>query len=116
VPGEPYEIGPSGYRYTALRWTRADIQRSTLMADDESGPKAGAEGIIEDIKGKAKEVVGKVTGNENLEREGGAQQDKADAERDVAKKEAEAEKARGEAEFHEAAQRVHQRAKDDDKN
>jgi uncharacterized protein YjbJ (UPF0337 family) len=81
-----------------------------------SGPKAGAEGIIDEIKGKAKEVVGKLTGNEDLERESGAQQDKPDAERDIARKEAEAEKARGEAEFHEAAQRVHRQAQDRDKD
>ncbi len=86
------------------------------MGDEDSGPNVGPEGIIEVIKGKAKEVIGKLTGNEDLEREGGAQQDKADAERDVAQKEAEADKARGEAEFHEAAQRVHQRAQDRDKD
>jgi uncharacterized protein YjbJ (UPF0337 family) len=84
------------------------------MADKDSGPKAGAEGVVEDVKGKAKEVIGKLTGNEELEREGGAQQDKAEAERDVAKREAQAEAARAEAELHEAEQRVHQQAKKDD--
>ena len=83
------------------------------MADKDSGPKAGVEGVVEDVKGKAKEVIGKLTGNEELEREGGAQQDKAEAERDVAKREAQAEAARAEAELHEAEQRVHQQAKRD---
>jgi uncharacterized protein YjbJ (UPF0337 family) len=75
---------------------------------EETGPKAGAEGVVEDVKGRAKEAIGAVSGNESLRREGEAQQDKADAERDVAAKEAEAEKARGEAHAAEAEQRMHQ--------
>ena len=84
------------------------------MASKDSGPKAGAEGIVEDVKGKAKEVIGKLTGNEDLEREGEAQQDKAEAEREVAKREEQAEVARGKADLSEAEQRVHQAAKEDD--
>lgn len=49
-----------------------------------------------------KEAAGKLTGDESLEREGQAQQDKAEAQREVATKEAEAEKARAEAAVHEA--------------
>jgi uncharacterized protein YjbJ (UPF0337 family) len=75
---------------------------------EETGPKAGVEGVVEDVKGRAKEAIGAVSGNESLRREGEAQQDKADAERDVAAKEAEAEKARGEAHAAEAEQRMHQ--------
>jgi uncharacterized protein YjbJ (UPF0337 family) len=75
---------------------------------EQTGPKAGAEGAVEEIKGRAKEAIGAVSGNESLRREGEAQQDKADAERDVAAKEAEAEKARGEARAAEAEQRMHQ--------
>jgi uncharacterized protein YjbJ (UPF0337 family) len=75
---------------------------------EQTGPKAGAEGVVEDVKGRAKEAIGAVSGNESLRREGEAQQDKADAERDVAAKEAEAEKARGEARAAEAEQRMHQ--------
>ena len=78
----------------------------------ESGPKAGAKGVIEDVKGKAKEVVGEVTGKENLEREGRAQQDKAANEREVAEHEAEADAARGKAEGDEARQRAAQEADD----
>ncbi len=78
------------------------------MAEKDSGPKAGMHGIVEDVKGKAKDVVGKVTGNKDLEREGQAQQDKAEAEREVAVKEAEADKARAEATAKEAEQRAHQ--------
>jgi len=77
------------------------------MAKD-SGGKHGAKGVFEDLKGKAKEVVGEVSGNESREREGRAQQDKAQSERDVAKKEAQADKARSEAALHEAEQRAHQ--------
>jgi uncharacterized protein YjbJ (UPF0337 family) len=75
---------------------------------NESGPKAGVEGVAEDVKGRAKEAVGAVSGNESLTKEGQAQQDKADALRDAAAKEAEAEKARAQATAAEAEQRSHQ--------
>ena len=77
------------------------------MAGD-SGPEAGAKGIVEDLKGKAKDAIGNVTGNQDLEQEGEAQQAKADSQREVAAKEAEAEKARAEAEAQEAQQRANQ--------
>lgn len=78
------------------------------MANKDSGPEAGLKGVVEDVKGKAKEATGVLTGNENLEREGEAQQDKADAQRDVAQKEAEAEAARAKAKAHEAEQKAAQ--------
>ena len=74
----------------------------------DSGPEAGGKGIVEDLKGKAKEVIGEVTGDESKEAEGRAQQDKAQAEREVATHEAKAEAARSEAAVHEAEQRAHQ--------
>jgi len=77
------------------------------MAKD-SGPEAGGKGIVEDLKGKAKEVIGEVTGDESKEAEGRAQQDKAQAEREVATHEAKAGAARSEAAVHEAEQRAHQ--------
>ena len=64
------------------------------MTEKNTGPEAAIKGVVEDVKGKAKEAVGTVTGRNDLIREGHAQQDKADAERDVARKEAEAEAAR----------------------
>ena len=78
------------------------------MSGHESGPKAGVSGIVEDLKGKAKEVIGNVTDDESMRDEGEAQQKKARAERDVAAKEAGAEKARAEADAAEGAQRVAQ--------
>ena len=78
------------------------------MPDKDTGPEAGAKGVIEDVKGKAKEAVGAVTNNDDLRDEGQAQQRKAEAERDVAKKEAEAERARAKSEAYEAEQRSHQ--------
>ena len=74
----------------------------------QSGPEAGVRGVVEDVKGKAKEAIGALTDNEEMKREGQAQQHKADAEREVAQKEAEAEKARAAAQAHEAEQRSHQ--------
>ncbi len=76
------------------------------MAD--SGPEAGAKGVVEGVKGKAKEAVGAVTGDDGLKREGRAQQEKAESQREVAAKEAEADKARAEAKSHEAEQRANQ--------
>jgi uncharacterized protein YjbJ (UPF0337 family) len=78
------------------------------MSDKDSGPVAGVKGVVEGVKGKAKEAVGVVTGNDELKQEGAAQQDKADAQRDVAVKEGEAEKARAVAAAREAEQRSHQ--------
>ncbi len=78
------------------------------MTEKNSGPEEGIKGVVEDVKGKAKEVIGTVTGRDDLVREGKAQQDKAEAERDVAKKEAEAEAARGAAKVAEERQKANQ--------
>ena len=73
-----------------------------------TGPEEGASGVTEEIKGSAKKVAGSLTGDKDMEKEGRAQQDKADAKRDAAEKEAEAEKARAQAKGNEAEQRTHQ--------
>lgn len=78
------------------------------MGEHNSGPEEAAKGVVEGVKGKAKEVVGAVTGRDDIQREGQAQQDKSDAQREAAKKEAEAESARGAAESNEARQKSHQ--------
>jgi uncharacterized protein YjbJ (UPF0337 family) len=78
------------------------------MTGHESGPQAGLSGVVEDVKGKAKEAAGAVIGNRDLKEEGRAEQDKAQAEREVARKEAEAEQARARADAKEAEQRAHQ--------
>ncbi|AKN16755.1 hypothetical protein MHAE_00125 [Mycobacterium haemophilum DSM 44634] len=78
------------------------------MGDHKSGPEEAVKGVVEGIKGKAKEVGGTVTGHDDLAREGKAQQDKAHAQRDAGKKEAEAESARGGAKAAEERQRQHQ--------
>lgn len=75
---------------------------------EKSGPKEGLEGVVEGVKGKAKEAVGTVTGRGDLAQEGEAQQDKAQAQRDAAKKEAEAESARGGAKAAEQRQKSNQ--------
>jgi len=43
----------------------------------KSGPREGVEGVVEDLKGKAKEVVGELRDDPRLRREGEAQQEKA---------------------------------------
>lgn len=78
------------------------------MADSNSGPAQAVKGIVEDVKGKAKEAVGTVTGRGDLINEGEAQQDKAEAQRNAARKEAQAEAARGAAEMAEKRQQANQ--------
>jgi len=80
------------------------------MTDEtkDTGPEAGAKGVVEGVKGKVKEAAGALSGDDELKREGAAQQEKADAQREVAQKEAEADKARTEAAAREAEQRSHQ--------
>lgn len=80
------------------------------MTDKDTGPEAAVKGVVDDVKGKAKEAVGTVLGNDDLKHEGQAQQDKADAERDVAKKEAEAEASRAAASAAETREQAHRRA------
>jgi uncharacterized protein YjbJ (UPF0337 family) len=75
----------------------------------EDTARQGAQGLWEDIKGRLKGAAGALTGRRDLEREGHAQQDKAEAERDAAAREAEAARARAEADLHEARQRGAQR-------
>jgi uncharacterized protein YjbJ (UPF0337 family) len=75
----------------------------------KSGPEEAVRGTAEGVKGKAKEAVGTVLGRDDVAREGKAQQDKAEAQRDAAKKEAEAESARGSAKTSEKRQQAHQR-------
>jgi uncharacterized protein YjbJ (UPF0337 family) len=78
------------------------------MADNKSGPAEAVKGVVEDVKCKAKEAAGAVTGRDDLTREGQAQQDKAESQREAAKKEAEAEAARGGANAAEQRQKSNQ--------
>jgi len=75
----------------------------------ETGPKAAVSSVVESVKGRAKEAAGAATGDESLRKEGRAQQDKADSQKDVASHEAAAEKSRAEADAKEATQRAHQK-------
>jgi len=78
------------------------------MADNNSGPEEAIKGVVEGVKGKAKEVAGAVTGRDDLYREGQAQQDKADTHPNAAEKEAEAESARAAAKVAEERQKTEQ--------
>lgn len=83
------------------------------MSDHEkSGVREGIEGVVEGVKGKAKEAAGAVVDDEQLRREGKAQQDRAGSQREAAQKEAEAEKARAEAAADEKRQQAHQTDKE----
>jgi uncharacterized protein YjbJ (UPF0337 family) len=83
-------------------------EENRIVSDKDTGPESGIKGAVEGVKGKVKEAAGALAGKDELRREGQAQQEKADAQRDVAVKEAEAEKARAEAKAREAEQRSHQ--------
>ena len=79
------------------------------MSDDKpSGPEEGVRGTVEGVKGKAKQAVGTVIGDDELAREGRAQQDKGEAQRDAAKREAEADAARKGADAAEQREQSHQ--------
>lgn len=78
------------------------------MTEKNSGPQEAVRGVVEDVKGKAKEAAGTVTGRDDLIEEGKAQQDKAHAQREAAQKEAEAEKSRAEAKSDEKRQKAHE--------
>jgi uncharacterized protein YjbJ (UPF0337 family) len=78
------------------------------MGDQKSGPQEAVKGAVEGIKGKAKEVGGTLAGRDDVVKEGQAQQDKADAQRDAGKKEAEAESARAGAKAAEERQKENQ--------
>jgi uncharacterized protein YjbJ (UPF0337 family) len=77
---------------------------------NSSGPIAALRALVDGSIGLAKQVVGILIGNDRLQEEGKAQQDKADAEKEVAKKEAEAEAARAEAKTQEARQKAAQKS------
>jgi uncharacterized protein YjbJ (UPF0337 family) len=70
-----------------------------------SGPEEAIKGIVEDVKGKTKEIIGIVTNRDDLRKEGRAQQEKAQAARDAAKKEAQAAAARAAEKAAEARQK-----------
>jgi uncharacterized protein YjbJ (UPF0337 family) len=78
------------------------------MGEHNSGPEEAVKGVVEGVKGKAKEVIGAVTGRDDLQREGQAQQDKADSQREAAQKEAEADAARAAAKASEAREKAEQ--------
>lgn len=80
------------------------------MADDRSAGSRdeSSEGMVEGIKGKAKEALGKLTGDETTHREGQAQQAKAEAEQKAAEEQAEADRARAQARTHEERQRSYE--------
>jgi uncharacterized protein YjbJ (UPF0337 family) len=75
---------------------------------NKSGPPEAVKGVVEDVTGKVKEAAGAAAGRDDLTREGQAQQDKAEAQRNAAKKEAEAEAARGSAKAAEKRQKSNQ--------
>ena len=68
-------------------------------------------GVGEEIKGKAKEAVGSVTDDDGLRREGRAQQDKGQAEREATQARAEAKAHEVKADAKEGEQRAAQATK-----
>nr|WP_081635505.1 CsbD family protein [Nocardia sp. BMG111209] len=79
-----------------------------MTEHEKSGIREGVEGIVEDVKGRGKEVAGAALHNEELRREGVAQQDRAEAQRETARHEALAEAERARARADEARQHAHQ--------
>ena len=69
-------------------------------------------GVFEEAKGKAKEAVGDLTDNPNLQREGEAQKEKGEADRQATQARAEAKVHEARADTKEAKQESFERAKD----
>jgi uncharacterized protein YjbJ (UPF0337 family) len=80
-----------------------------MGTDRKSGPQEAIRGIIEGAIGNAKQLVGTILGRGDVVREGEAQQDKADAQRNAAKNELSAQSARGAAKAAEKRQQSHQK-------
>src|ERR1700722_9972854 len=55
---------PPGSR--AERYPCTGKRRETILTN-ESGPEAGVEGVVEDVKGRAEEAGGAVSGDESLQ-------------------------------------------------
>ena len=72
----------------------------------------GTMGAFEELKGKAKEAVGDVTNNPDMQREGEAQAEKGEAEREATEARAEAKAKETKAKAHEAEQKLAQHLKD----
>ena len=68
-------------------------------------------GVFEEAKGKVKEVVGDITNNPELEREGEAQKNKGEAEHEATEARAEAKAHEAKAKAHEAEQKLAESAK-----
>jgi uncharacterized protein YjbJ (UPF0337 family) len=90
-------------------WEMRSEEQDPMPKDN--GAKAGFEGIVEDVKGKVKEIIGSVTGRPDVEAEGETQQAKARSRRKSVEHEAKAEAARADATTREAEQRLHQQRK-----
>jgi uncharacterized protein YjbJ (UPF0337 family) len=73
-----------------------------------SGPNEAKTGVVEEVKGRAKEAVGAVTNDDKLTSEGRAQQDRAQAARNAAKREAQAEGHRAQEKAAESRERAAQ--------
>lgn len=78
------------------------------MSDRSASTKQGVRGIVEDVKGKAKEAWASLRDDDKLRREARAQQRKGEAQRESAEAEIEAEKERAKARAYEAEQRSQQ--------
>jgi uncharacterized protein YjbJ (UPF0337 family) len=68
-------------------------------------------GVFEEAKGRAKEAVGDLTDNPDLQREGQAQKEKGEAEREATQARAEAKAHDAKAKAHEVEQKAAQEAK-----
>ncbi|GAB07264.1 CsbD family protein [Gordonia amarae] len=78
------------------------------MTSEKNPAAEGIKGAVEEAKGRIKQAVGALTGNDDLAAEGGAQEDKGEATQNAAKREAEAESARHAADVSHAREQMHQ--------
>jgi uncharacterized protein YjbJ (UPF0337 family) len=86
------------------------------MAEEKREYPDAVQGVADGVAGKAKEVWGAVTGNDDLVDEGRAQRGKGEAHREAAQKDAEAAIARGKADAAGKLQDAKDEAKEDDED
>jgi uncharacterized protein YjbJ (UPF0337 family) len=108
TPADVSGTNPPGAEPNERKLAKPPNQREVSMGDHKSGPQEAVRGVVEGVKGKAKEVGGAIAGRDDLVKEGRAQQNKADAQRSAGKKEAEAEAARAGAKAAEERQKKNQ--------
>lgn len=100
-----HEVKADAYRAKAN--ASEEVERAH---QDSPGARKEGNGLVERLKGQAKETVGAISNDDKLKREGQAQQERGEAKTDAMKEEAKAEAARARSRAADARQQVAERS------